>query len=349
MPIPTVTIDPPIVLGLNKQDKVRFDEDQFSGVHIITNNGGNHVDAAFQHDGPIMFVHAEDETPINEAVPIVANGTYPFRVKVVKTTLNTKNAATPFGDPHSWRAKILTTETIPRVTRIETTEHVEEVETDVTETTYVTTTVTEPVPPIVWYDMEVIPRYQDDPQRTFLSYAMPKPLDDEEVELHQQVEADVYLRKHELYNEPVLLNGKLDVQHVTDIWPEGGFDVNYSYESDEGKVHVTEIRTNKPSAENAHLKLKFENLFGWGLQVVYTVTPVDIDTYANANGGRIYTEIYLDSPGDPERPDIEPGGTADDPDNLKGYKLDDARRDKTDSVFSTWTREREEEASSDLR
>ena len=120
-------------------------------------------------------------------------------------------------------------------------------------------------------------------------------------------------------------------------------------ESDEGKVHVTEIRTNKPSAVNAHLKLKFENLFGWGLQMAYTVTPADVDTYVNANGGRLYTEIYLDSPGDPERPDIEPGGTADDPDNLKGYKLDDVRRDNTDAVFSTHTRSREDDASSDLR
>ena len=299
--IPTVTIDPPIVLGLNKQDKVTFDEDQFSGVHTITNNGGNHVDAEFLHGGPIMFINAVDGTTINEAVPIVANGTYPFKVKVIKTTLNTKNEAT-LGVPHRWTAKILTTETIPRVTRIETTQHVEEVET--TTTTDVTTTVTEPVPPIVWYDMEVTPRHQDDPQRAFLSYAMDS--EDEQIEQHYQVEADVYLRKHELYNEPVLLDGKLDVLHTSNIWPEGGFDVNYSYESDVDNVYVTEIRTNRPSAENAHLKLKFENLQGWDLQVVYTVTPVDLDTYVNANGGRIYTEIYLDSPEAPDEATVDP-------------------------------------------
>jgi hypothetical protein len=234
--------------------------------------------------------------------------------------------------------------------------------------------------------MEVTPRHQEDPLRAFLSYAMD--FDDEEIDPHFQVEADVYLRKHELWNEPVLLNGKLDVSHVTDIWPEGGFDVNYSYQTvdptlkeympgwlkamrwynhlgigidgafkraqqwargggtgvqqtDEGKVHITEIRTNKPSVENAHLKLKFENLQGWDLQLAYTVTPVDFDTYVDANGGKLYTEIYLDSPSDP-------GGTSDDPNNLLGLDPNLFPPDP-DAVITQYSAEREDEGDSTLR
>ena len=329
----TVTINPslefghPNTLRLNKKDGVDFAEDQFSDAYTITNNGGNHVDVEFVHGGPIMFIDSAEGLPINTSIPLEANGTYLFKVKVASTSLNQKNwDSNP--STFSWVAEIKTKETIPAV-----------FETVKTETPI-------PTPPLVWYDIEVVPRYQEDPKRSFLTYATKGALDDEEVELHQQVQASVYLRKHELYNERVLLNGKLDLKHVTDIWPEGGFDVDQSYESADSEVHVTEVRTNRPSAVNAHLDLFFENLSGWGLQTAYTVTPVDVDTYVNANGGRLYTEIFLDSPGEPQSP---PGGTSDDPNNLKGYGPNDPRRDKTDVVITQYSAEREGEGDPTLR
>ena len=388
MPTCTITPEPTL-LRLNKKDIVPFDEDQISDVHTITNNGGNNVEVTFVHAGPILFIDTVESEPINTVTTIPANSTYPFKVKMSATELNQKVGPYPDTGGRGyfvWEAQIITTEIFPEVTQMEetitttTTEEEVVVESPPLPLIWYEMAVSpqyadDPKRSFLNYSMGKAPqnyfnenggnggenggenggddmsgnlgddaysRYGSGRQQRHGHY-------EDEIEMHRQVEASVYLRKHELHPQPVLLNGKLDTKHVTNIWPEGGFDVDYSYAADEGKVHVTEVRTNKPSAVNAHLDLFFENLQGYGLQVVYTVTPSDVDTYVNANGGRLYTEIYLDSPGDPGGTQRRPTrGTANDPNNLLGKSRADPRfgvvADRTDTVFSAKTKVREQEA-----